>query len=38
LHKIAVAAGMEEEAAKHREYVVENGGDTFYKSELEAFN
>ncbi|MBQ7766331.1 MAG: hypothetical protein IJ397_05775 [Lachnospiraceae bacterium] len=38
LHKIAAAAGMEEEATKHREYVVENGGDTFYKSELEDFN
>ncbi len=34
LYKIAKAAGMEEEASKHRAFVLENGGDTFYKKEL----
>ena len=27
---------MEEEAAKHRAFVLEKGGDTFYKRELES--
>ena len=38
LYKVATVAGLEEEAAKHRGYVIENGGDTFYKKELEAAN
>lgn len=38
LYKVATVAGLEEEAAKHRGYVNENGGDTFYKKELEAAN
>lgn len=38
LYKVATVAGLEEEAAKHREYVIENGGDTFYKKELETAN
>lgn len=38
LYKVAIVAGLEEEAAKHREYVIENGGDTFYKKELETAN
>ena len=29
---------MEAEAAKHRAYVIEKGGDTFYKKELENVN
>ncbi len=36
LYKAAVAAGMEAEASEHRSYVLQNGGDTFYKKELEA--
>lgn len=36
LYKIAKVAGMEEEAAKHRAFVLEKGGDTFYKRELES--
>lgn len=35
LYKIAKVAGLEEEAAKHRAYVLEKGGDTIYKKELE---
>ena len=35
LYKVAKVAGLEEEAAKHRAYVLEKGGDTFYKKELE---
>lgn len=35
LYKVAMVAGMEEEAAKHRAFVVENGGDTIYKKEFE---
>lgn len=35
LYKVAKAAGMEMEAAEHRAYVLEKGGDTFYKKELE---
>lgn len=38
LYKVAMAAGMEEEASKHRAFVLENGGDTFYKRELEGVN
>ena len=38
LYKVATVAGLEEEAAKHRGYVIENGGDTFYKKELEVAN
>ncbi len=35
LYKIAKVAGMEE-ASKHRAFVLEKGGDTFYKRELES--
>lgn len=35
LYKVAKVAGLEEEAEKHRAYVLEKGGDTFYKKELE---
>ena len=38
LYKVAKVAGMEAEAAKHRAYVIEKGGDTFYKKELENVN
>ncbi len=38
LYKVAMIAGMDAEAAKHREYVLENGGDTVYKRELEVSN
>ncbi len=36
LYKVAIVAGLEEEASKHRAYVLEKGGDTFYKKELES--
>lgn len=36
LYKVAIVAGLKEEASKHRAYVVEKGGDTFYKKELES--
>lgn len=36
LYKVAIVAGLEEEAAKHRAYVLEKGEDTFYKKELES--
>jgi hypothetical protein len=36
LYKVAIVAGLEEEAAKHLAYVIEKGGDTFYKKELES--
>lgn len=35
LYNVAMSAGMQEEALKHRAFVLENGGDTFYKKELE---
>ncbi len=35
LHKVAKAAGMEEEAEKHRAFVLANGGDTYFKKELQ---
>lgn len=35
LCKIAMSAGLNDEAAKHRAFVLENGGDTFYRRELE---
>lgn len=35
LYKVAKVAGMEAEASKHRTFVLEHGGDTFYKKELE---
>lgn len=35
LYNVAKSAGMQEEALKHRAFVLENGGDTFYKKELE---
>lgn len=35
LCKIAMSAGLDDEAAKHRAFVLENGGDTFYRRELE---
>ena len=35
LYKIAKSAGLEEEASKHKGFVLENGGDTIYKRELE---
>ncbi len=38
LYKVAKAAGMEAEASEHRSYVLQNGGDTFYKKELETAN
>lgn len=34
LYKVAKVAGMEEVAAEHRAFVLENGGDTYYKKEL----
>jgi len=36
LYKVAKVAGLDDEAAKHRDFVLENGGDTFYKRELES--
>ena len=38
LCKIAISAGLDDEAAKHRAFVLENGGDTFYRRELEKKN
>ena len=35
LYKIAKNAGLEAETSKHRAFVLEHGGDTFYKRELE---
>lgn len=35
LCKIAMSAGLNDEAQKHRAFVLENGGDTFYRRELE---
>ena len=35
LYKVAAVAGMEAEASEHRAFVIQNGGDTFYKKELE---
>ena len=35
LYKAAKAAGMEVEAEKHRAFVLANGGDTYYKKELQ---
>ena len=35
LCKIAMSAGLDEKAEKHRDFVLENGGDTFYRRELE---
>lgn len=36
LYKVAKVAGLDDEATKHRDFVLENGGDTFYKRELES--
>lgn len=38
LYKIAKAAGLEAEATKHSTFVLEHGGDTFYRRELEGVN
>lgn len=35
LCKIAMSAGLDEKAEKHGAFVLENGGDTFYRRELE---
>ncbi len=35
LYKIAKAAGLEAEASNHRAFVLEHGGDTFFRRELE---
>ncbi len=35
LYKVAKTAGLEEKAERHRTYVLEKGGETFYKKELE---
>ncbi len=34
LYRIAKAAGMEQEAAQHKDYVLANGGDSFYRKDI----
>lgn len=35
LYRIAKGAGMEQEAAQHKEFVIVNGGDSFYRKRIE---
>ncbi len=34
LYKVAIAAGMNDKAKEHRDFIIKNGGDTFFKKEL----